>query len=764
MTIGGAFLGGGVELVPAGSCKLVLEIRTEDGQNLATTFSVVGGGQTYTATAGADGRAELTVPSGVTYTVTTSATGYDGLTAQTVVGDSATVQYVRFEAILPRVRKTGDTMSGNLTVNGVFSSIKGDIGNLSQVGGDATGGKWYRVASMSAVKDAYNDSHLMLGVWDNYNYSGYPVTRTGILNVHVRRATTSFAGNIRFILAGSEIDPNAYALVTYSDFSAELYAKQVNSYGKPSFTRLNPTGDTNKWVLHRTDIVSVDSLDSLGGTVTYANLPVIKSPTSSSDNGNTPATTSWVNTADSVLHKTGNETKNGVLTLTSPLVDPQNQSGYISTPISNASAIPYRKVASISMDDVGAWDTVSLIFDVEWGWNASEHHVCTFRASISTNGDKAIIRVLFSKIWSSGLAYSTVLNVDHWWLLHNAKTKEVQIWMKNEYDQLSLNYRVRMSGRRNVSFANWKLHTSYAGDGVASLPSTDDGWVIVNATDISNRMAFSTPTDATGQEIVTADWSLGKFLKKSGDTMSDTLTIANNLVPTTVLKLLGASVAEPQTYNRHAGYAFQDSRGFEIGSSFITLSPTGKVSLTLQTKSDKSGSNKTASVIIHNEIDGKGYATAPSTPSDATSDEIATADWVLGKVPKRTTFSTWAELNALLVNGKPGDMMCITLDYVGDSNINDFTASDVNIHAFGNFTVEELTVSSGKLTKLEAFGGGEIQYNNIRNRYFAMTGFGQMAVGDLIAWAFRVPYGGEKNLMLMMDNKVTSCTGFYVSL
>ena len=162
--------------------------------------------------------------------------------------------------------------------------------------------------------------------------------------------------------------------------------------------------------------------------------------------------------------------------------------------------------------------------------------------------------------------------------------------------------------------------------------------------------------------------------------------------------------------------------------------------------------------------DGTKYATAPTTPSGATGSEIATADWVLGKVPKRTTFSTWAELNALLVNGKPGDMMCITLDYVGDSNINDFTASDVNIHAFGNFTVEELTVSSGKLTKLEAFGGGEIQYNNIRNRYFAMTGFGQMAVGDLIAWAFRVPYGGEKNLMLMMDNKVTSCTGFYVSL
>lgn len=126
MTIGGAFLGGGVELVPAGSCKLVLEIHTEDGKNLATTFSVVGGGKTYTATAGADGRAELIVPSGVTYTVTTSATGYDGLASQTVIGDSATVQYVRFEAVLPRVKKSGDTMTGQLSVPTTPSDAKGN--------------------------------------------------------------------------------------------------------------------------------------------------------------------------------------------------------------------------------------------------------------------------------------------------------------------------------------------------------------------------------------------------------------------------------------------------------------------------------------------------------------------------------------------------------------------------------------------------------------------------------------------------------------
>ena len=34
MAIGGAFLGGGVEVVPAGSCKLELEILTEEWKRL----------------------------------------------------------------------------------------------------------------------------------------------------------------------------------------------------------------------------------------------------------------------------------------------------------------------------------------------------------------------------------------------------------------------------------------------------------------------------------------------------------------------------------------------------------------------------------------------------------------------------------------------------------------------------------------------------------------------------------------------------------
>ena len=114
MAIGGAFLGGGVEVVPAGSCKLELEILTEDRANLTATFTIKGT-STYTVTAGADGRAVYTVPAGQTYTVSVNTTGYDNIASQTVIAESGTVRYVRFEAFSGRVKRSGDTMTGTLT-------------------------------------------------------------------------------------------------------------------------------------------------------------------------------------------------------------------------------------------------------------------------------------------------------------------------------------------------------------------------------------------------------------------------------------------------------------------------------------------------------------------------------------------------------------------------------------------------------------------------------------------------------------------------
>ena len=99
MSIIQATLAGGVEIVPAGYCKISLQIMTPDGLNLSTaSWSLSGGGQTYSASADASGRASVLVASGTTYTVTLTHQGdYFNDGAQTVVADSAECKLVIFE-------------------------------------------------------------------------------------------------------------------------------------------------------------------------------------------------------------------------------------------------------------------------------------------------------------------------------------------------------------------------------------------------------------------------------------------------------------------------------------------------------------------------------------------------------------------------------------------------------------------------------------------------------------------------------------------
>ena len=568
MTIGGAFLGGGVELVPAGSCKLVLEIRTEDGQNLATTFSVVGGGQTYTATAGSDGRAELTVPSGVTYTVTTSATGYDGLTAQTVIGDSATVQYVRFEATLPRVKKSGDTITGDLGVQGIVRMVNGNLGAMARVGGNASGGKWYKVASLKPIGSQYVDVHMVLAHYDTYAYGNNPTQRVGILNVHVRRSVETVSGELRFMIAGPNVDVSRYALVTYSDFSAELYVQQQNSYGFPNFVRLDAnTSRAYVWTLYRENI-SVDSLDTLGGTITYASKPVILPPEFANENSNAPATTSWVNMAPTVVHTTGNETIAGVKTFSNPAITTQ----YTGFHVKNANL---------------------------------------------TKGNGA------------------------------------------------------------------------------------------NSSNVNMFMGFHDKND-TG---VNLSYNLGG--------LRYTVPVGTSEKPANV---------------------------------FVELSNQYYRDVYLR--------------LYDNGI--KCYATAPSTPTNANSNEIATADWVNSKLSsknKKTEFTSWAELEALIKAGKRGDSFNLTMDFTGLTAISGATSSSATVHAFGHYHVDEITVSGGAITKAEMFGSGEVQFKvDGTTKTFATTGFGRKVVTTEPVWGFRVPQNGMLGYAVINKDEVTSCKGYYISI
>ena len=812
MTMGGAFLGGGVELVPAGSCKLVMEIHTEDGKNLATTFSVVGGGQTYTATAGADGRAEITVPSGVTYTVTTSATGYDGLTAQTVTGDSATIQYVRFEAVLPRVKKSGDTMTGDLV----------------------------RKSTQYENNDFTQTRHVL----GEYEFQD----KNGVFSGYLRRVGST---------ATQYTQMGCVAKINDATVSSSVEAHIL-----PDGTMY---ANAPSW-----------GIKTVNGVTTGTN-----------DESDKIVTLKMLSLDPKVVHTIGNEGINGQKSFITPIIDPQNQSGRVSAPNSNASATPYYKIASISMDNISAWDVATLTLDAEYGWSSTEHHAVTYRAIVRLGTDKVIEKVSLAKIWASGQAYATFLKEDHWFIGYNKTQKVIEIWVKLEFDQGNLNYRVRMSGRRHENFAKWTIHSGFTGTGVASLPSTDDGWVMAQAIDISNRMAYSTPSGATGQEIATADWSIGKFVQKSGDTMTGELRIYGTSAFTTLIntkanefskfihldntsgttewvgvtqaKKWGTNgsqvelIALDRTTSVWKGIYIQNDNGTCIISG-VTPSSTSDNSTKIPTtawintadiicrtagnqfiggekvftgkhvivqknpwfhfvntgftkgappsseakwefrfsdsaeapmttlrntmRTDGRGqlrmvvANYNESITSYVEIvapaSGDPYVTAPSTPSGATGNVIATADWVNSKLSGKnglTEFTSWAELEALIKAGKRGDSFNVTMDFNGAATIIDATALSAEIHAYGHYHIDSITVSGGEITDAEMFGSGEVQFKvDGATKTFATTGFGRKKVISAPVWGFRTPSNGNMGYAIINNDGVTSCTGYYISI
>ena len=192
-------------------------------------------------------------------------------------------------------------------------------------------------------------------------------------------------------------------------------------------------------------------------------------------------------------------------------------------------------------------------------------------------------------------------------------------------------------------------------------------------------------TVATLESTVTSlNDSVSGKVSKSGDTMTGNLTIEKSWSPITTLRVTSASLTNPASSIRDLGYTFEDSDGYQIGSMYERISTNGDLYLALQTKSNKSGSEKRSTITIYNSADGSAYATAPSwsvgtndnsdkiltikmanslpslmhttgnetingiktfnsspvvpsTSSGATGSEIATANWVLARINELAT-------------------------------------------------------------------------------------------------------------------------------
>lgn len=753
MAIGGAFLGGGVEVVPAGSCKLELEILTEDRANLTATFTIKGT-STYTVTAGADGRAVYTVPSGQTYTVSVNTTGYDNLTSQTVVAESGTVRYVRFEAFAGRVKRSGDTMTGNLgitklnpCINLVNTEYNVTTKPSSTVFSDIQffDSTLTRVALLEHYKSDNNRKQLALilnssetaGVenWgfmglanDGYGTYGFAPNWSIGTNDNSDKVLTIAMANGLPSLVHTDRDEQINGVKTFLANPIIKSNLTLRWKGPPTVENINENITKNfagfttvgNFLAKATDgeiggvkvfrstpggyAASITNLiaNNAGGTeaiisvvarddgIMYAQAPT----TNAGAIGNEIATANW--SIGKFVQKTG-DTMTGGLSFRSPnqigqYIDNQTLDKTVAP--SSATTIWYVQTRDKNYQPFGNAIAHGMEADGRVWW--------TFGQNATTWSGLTVIKPLSGNPYVNSISWSVGTN--------DNSDKVLTIKMANSLPSL-----VHTTGNETIAgekkFSSNVTIYRWNGGFVASsssveLPTADNGYVSKGN---DYEMMYFTTTDKNGK---------------------------------TVASLRGSYKAD--LVSRASLYAYN---------------------------TNSKGANIYSNLVLEAHQDGTTLAKAPTTPTNATSNEIATANWVNTKLAERnkvTNVTSYAQLMDLIKNGKRGDSFGITMDYVGGS-IGGITAYDREVHAFGHYTIDEITVSGGALTGLQAFGSGEVSgklKDNDNTTYtYATTGFGRQAIGNGVLDALRVVEDGKLTYFAPNDNaSISAFEGYYISI
>lgn len=620
MAIGGAFLGGGAEIVPAGFCKLELEILTEDRNNLVATFSIKGT-STYTVTAGADGRAVYTVPSGQTYTVSVNTTGYDNIASQTVVAESGTVRYVRFEAFEGRVKRSGDTMTGVLTIDALGGNAPINIRNPNMVVGTPTN-------TFKDIRWCPKDSNDEIGLIR----CGHQSDGTGYLRF--RAFNTDRVG------------------------SNDVYLK-VDKDGNTQLTAPSWSVGTN-------------------------------------DNSDKILTIKMANSLPSLVHTTGNETVAGTKTFTSPI--------YLNN---NAPLLQQRKTdftvgtlpTSTDIGGVRVIDSVGTYFaGFRWTVNPSGDG----EAYIETNNfDKTVVASL--KVYAKAnkdtyatapttpsTATSNEIATADWSIgkfvpLDGSKAMTGGLVINTTYPRLDLVRNDYVHGTAPTSEKIWaltrvldngtskrtlmtnelKVNTSETFTYSTSVYDSNNKWhypfVIKWAKDYSTvEVTAPTPSDKADNstKISTTAWvnSASSVVHTTGN---ETIAGAKTFVSYPfALEQEGRLIGSPFDGFRDIRYA--DKNGGEMGCYRFGQKTSGEGYISLITFNNDKSAN--ARIEVHISGDGKySYGSAPTTPTNATSSEIATADWVNNKLATR--------VQKLTLNGTISDGVIVTNDIQANDTV-----------------------------------------------------------------------------------------------
>ena len=746
MAIGGAFLGGGVEVVPAGSCKLELEILTEDRANLTATFTIKGT-STYTVTAGADGRAVYTVPSGQTYTVSVNTTGYDNIASQTVVAESGTVRYVRFEAFKGRVKRSGDTMSDNLGIakDGVCSLIL----KRTDVNKDQPTYKQLGIVRAEASNGMSSQIEFLRNTPLGHLASGVIISAYNSTGTQQSLSLYSFDEGIA---QEAYVQHPSWRVGTNDNSDKSLTIKMAN--GLPSL--VHTSGD-----------------ETVAGEKTFLNYarflarPIIKVSGNAMEIHHTGMDYSTSNSAESFIHfydKSGTQTARiGV--------------------INGAS-----KSVSINQKWNNVWYDLGIKFDGTNGFgyapttptNATSTEIVTANWTIGKfvqkSGDTMTGTLKFDKRGIQ-IDYDTTDGTPI--QINNTKNGNMSIGFSTNGLRTSLIRSNESDTNKVISLFVFGSEGGFSNYGVLTcnyIKATNEFY--------ANAPSFRIGTNDNSNKILTIAMAnkLPSLVHTSDDEMIQGVKSFSNPVITTQYtgfhvksaNLTKGNGANSFNVNMYMGFHDKNDTGvnlsYNLGGLRYTV-PVGTSENPANVFVELSNQYYRDTYLRLYDDGKKRYATAPTTPTNAILNEIATANWVNNKVGaknKVTNVTSYAQLIELIRNGKRGDSFGLTMDYTGSAFGGITTSEAVAIHAFGHYTLEELTVTDGTLSSFQAFGSGEVSGKFIENDNttytHATTGFGRAAVLQGYADALRVVEDGELTYFLTDGENTTSFDGYYISI
>lgn len=342
-----------------------------------------------------------------------------------------------------------------------------------------------------------------------------------------------------------------------------------------------------------------------------------------------------------VIHKDGNEKIFGSKTFENPIVDPRIKSTYFGTPNANASDNPYYLIGEFEWSSANAWNSFIIHLKISTTWGDSNNNsIAEFAVKLGTTTGGVFSNISVSRI-SCVSDPRDILSVNNFLVFYNSNTNMMQIWMYVPYEQMSFIVSLNESGSRyGIYSSQFKFYDTISGQ--TSAPSENEGWVKAECKDLVGIAVASTPTDAVGKEIVTADWALANFAssKQPYVVAFDPAVAVTNA--TTCIKYQGhcASYTKPVMSNNVLNRgSWTDDEYLLKRMQYCTFRPDGTIKEVLY-------KNDLTKVWIKNYADG-----TPDTPIYANGElmEFCATQTQPSEIPSDATESSITTLDTMLV-------------------------------------------------------------------------------------------------------------------